>query len=498
LERELAEASSYGEWLEIAQELDEADGLMAWRRSSASGFLHESLIRQHIRQMQVLTESNELDALAVLLQESVYRHLGELNNPELYRYARSGTKFLVTEYLDEVERVMRTLCAHPVPGMTEELKLKLFEQAEHVYGRPALVLSGGAAFGIYHLGVAKALWEQGLLPRTLAGSSMGAIVAAAVCNRSDSELDVFFREQLCDIHSVALRWRRPLDIWRHRSAMDEAQLFEHIVANTGSATFLEAYQHSGRTLVISVSPARTHQKPRVLNYLTSPDVLIEYAAQASCAVPGLFPPMALHARRADGKKVRYMSTETWIDGTVHGDLPRERLARLHNVNQTIVSQANPHVIPFITHRRQRGVLAFGKHVVSSLIHTGSAELLDIGRHLLDGTPLSPLLDQAHAVAAQTYLGDINIQFPFRPTAYLEVISNPSPAGLADYIRLGERATWPQVAMIHDMTRISRVFPQCLAVIRERIKGMEGSHRVQVEASRAGGKPRRARDGSPGS
>ena len=205
-------------------------------------------------------------------------------------------------------------------------------------------------------------------------------------------------------------------------------------------------------------------------------MLVEYAAQASCAVPGLFPPVALQARRSDGRQVPYMSTETWIDGTVHGDLPRERLARLHNINQTIVSQANPHVIPFITHRKQRGVKAFGKQVVSSLIHTGSAELLDIGRHLFDKTPLSPVLAQAHAVAAQSYLGDINIHYPFRPAAYLTVISNPTLQGLADYIRAGEKAAWPQIAMIRDLTRISRVFPECIAVIRSRMK-------PQVVASR---------------
>jgi len=468
LQARLDQAQSYAEWLAAAEALDEAEGLMEWRQTDGSAFFHERLIRDHIRRMQVLRQTGDWEALAALLQESVYRHLGELNNPELYLYARSGTKLVVTEYLDEVECVMRTLCEQTIPGMSEARKLVLFEQAERIYGRPALMLSGGAAFGIYHLGVVKALWEQHLLPQTLAGSSMGAIVAAAVCNRSDAELDDLFAESQDRIHRIALRWRSPAGMWRRRTAMDESQVFEHIVANAGSATFLEAYKRSGRILNISVSPTRTRQKPRVLNYLTSPDVLVEYAAQASCAVPGLFPPVALQARRADGRQAPYMSTETWIDGTVHGDLPRERLARLHNVNQTIVSQANPHVIPFITHRRQRGVQAFGKRVVSSFIHTGTAELLDIGKHLFEKTPLNPVLAQAHAVAAQTYLGDINIQYPFRPSAYLKVISNPTPQGLADYIRAGETATWPQLAMIRDLTRISRVFPECIAVIRERM------------------------------
>jgi TAG lipase/steryl ester hydrolase/phospholipase A2/LPA acyltransferase len=468
LSQALAQASTYQEWLSVAQALDEHDGLMDWRSSDASSFFHESLIRDHIRQMQALRQSQDWQGLAVLLQESVYRHLGELNNPELYQYARSGTKHVVTEYLDEVEQVMRTLSEQSIPNMPEQHKLALFEQAERIYGRPALMLSGGAAFGIYHLGVTKALWEANLLPTILAGSSMGAIVAAAVCNRSDAELDTLFSEQMESIHHRALRWRSPKQMWQQGTFMDERQIFEHIIANVGSTTFGEAYQRSGRILNISVSPTRTHQKPRILNYLTAPNVLVEYAAQASCAVPLLFAPVALQARHANGQQIPYMSTETWIDGTVHGDLPRERLARLHNVNQTIVSQANPHVIPFITHKKQRGIRAVGKHVVSSLIHTSSAELLDIGRHVLQKTPLSPLLTQAHAVAAQSYLGDINIQFPFQPKAYLKVVANPNAAGLANYIRLGEQATWPQIPMIRDLTRISRVFPECIAVIKGRI------------------------------
>ncbi|MCG3193644.1 MAG: hypothetical protein DIJKHBIC_02898 [Thermoanaerobaculia bacterium] len=468
LTRALERAESYPQWLEIATELDHIDGSMAWRENDASEFLHERLIREQIQELRALREGEDLDQLAALLQESVYRHLGELNNPELYLHARTGTKFVVTDYLDEVERAMHTLAERPIPGIPESRKLALFQLAERVYGRPALVLSGGASFGIYHLGVVKALWEARLLPRIISGSSMGAIVAAAVCNRTDEELDTFFG-QITEIHRLALKWRNPREIWEKGSAMDERQLFSHILANVGSATFLEAHARTGRTLVISVSPTRTHQKPRVLNYLTAPDVLIEYATQASCAVPGLFPPVALKARRPGFRLVPYMSTETWIDGTVHGDLPRERLARLHNVNQTIVSQANPHVIPFITHRQERGLLAFAKQALSSLIHAGSAELLDIGRHLLDGTPLSPLLDQAHAVAAQTYLGDINIQFPFRPAAYLEVLSNPSPADLAAYVRLGEKATWPRITMIQDLTRISRAFHRSVEIIRNNLE-----------------------------
>jgi TAG lipase/steryl ester hydrolase/phospholipase A2/LPA acyltransferase len=119
LNQALAQANTYQEWLSVAQELDALDGLLEWRSSDASAFFHESLIREHIRQMQALRQSQDWQGLAVLLQESVYRHLGELNNPELYQYARSGTKYIVTAYLDEVECVMRTLCEQTIPTMSE-------------------------------------------------------------------------------------------------------------------------------------------------------------------------------------------------------------------------------------------------------------------------------------------------------------------------------------------------------------------------------------------
>ena len=56
------------------------------------------------------------------------------------------------------------------------------------FGRTALLLSGGAAFGVKHLGVVSALHREQLLPRIIAGTSAGSIVAAAVCSRRNDEL----------------------------------------------------------------------------------------------------------------------------------------------------------------------------------------------------------------------------------------------------------------------------------------------------------------------
>jgi hypothetical protein len=41
-------------------------------------------------------------------------------------------------------------------------------------------LSGGAYLGFYHMGVVKALWSQGLLPRVFSGASAGSIMTAII------------------------------------------------------------------------------------------------------------------------------------------------------------------------------------------------------------------------------------------------------------------------------------------------------------------------------
>ena len=41
------------------------------------------------------------------------------------------------------------------------------------------------------------------------------------------------------------------------------------------------------------------------------------------------------------------SSVRWIDGSVDNDLPMSKLSELFNVNHFIVSQVNPHIVPFL-------------------------------------------------------------------------------------------------------------------------------------------------------
>ncbi|MBF0100734.1 MAG: DUF3336 domain-containing protein [Desulfobacterales bacterium] len=460
IKKAMNSAPDYDEWLSYATELDYIEDKHIWREQDESVFYHAKLIRQHLNWMQKMRSSNNIDELSTFIQESLYRNYGEICNPELYQYAHSGTKKLINEYLDEIETTMWFICDYQSPNISLSEKISRFKQAQKIFGTSALMLSGGGAFGIYHLGVVKALWKQKLLPKIISGSSMGSIVAAGVCARTDHELDDFLTHPE-NIYRKALKLANIKQIFHNQLIMNQEQLFKHIQINVGDFTFQEAFTKSGRILNITVSPTRTRQKPRLLNYITTPHVMITYSALASCAIPCVFSPVLLRAKDDYGLQIPYMPTEKWIDGSVHSDIPMMRISRIHNVNHFIVSQANPHVLPFITHRHEKGIVPFLKHLFSSMIHAHTAELLEVARDMTGNQSWRPLLDKAYAISKQTYLGDINIHFPFNPLLYRKIASNPSPKDLDMYIKLGERATWPRISAIRDQTRISHVFEQII-------------------------------------
>jgi len=58
---------------------------------------------------------------------------------------------------------------------------------------------------------------------------------------------------------------------------------------------------------------------------------------ASCCVPGLFPPVTIQSECCETK---------FVDGCISSDIPVDYVKELFAVNFAIVSQTNPHIIPF--------------------------------------------------------------------------------------------------------------------------------------------------------
>ncbi|MBK9574301.1 MAG: patatin-like phospholipase family protein [Rhodoferax sp.] len=112
-----------------------------------------------------------------------------------------------------------------------------FRHTGQSFGRSALMLSGGANLGMFHIGVIKALQEHKLLPRVISGSSAGAVVAAFVGTKKDSELDALFRGDDVDLDL----WRRSgaRDMLRQKSLMDIRQLETHLRKKTWVNTRLK-------------------------------------------------------------------------------------------------------------------------------------------------------------------------------------------------------------------------------------------------------------------
>jgi len=101
-------------------------------------------------------------------------------------------------------------------------------------------------------------------------------------------------------------------------------------------------------LNITVTNANRVEEAKLLNYLTTPNVLLWSAARASSAIPYLYDPVRLMQKTEEGEIVPYHRTETlYIDGSIGGDLPMQRMSELFNVNSFFVSQVNPHAIPFL-------------------------------------------------------------------------------------------------------------------------------------------------------
>jgi len=449
----LEAATTYSGWRQVAAEIDTLTGAAAWRAEDDSPHLDGRRLRTEIGEMAALESAGQAQALARLLQRSLHEVIGDLTHSALYAVALSGTKHVVSDYLTAVEGAIRWLAA--TPGLSHAEKRALVAQSDHVHGRPALLLSGGATLGFYHLGVVKALWSEGLLPEVLCGASMGAMIAAGIATRTDGELSELW-EDTRQIRRMGIRFAGFARA-RAQGALLEPEVIEDTVRhNVGRWTFRQAHEKTGRVLNISVSPTRVGQSPRLLSHVTAPDALIGQAALASGAIPVAFPPVTLRALDAGGQEVPYLPDETWMDGSMHGDLPKMRLARLHNVNRFIVSQTNPHVLPFLGLRGRRGLLPRAARLLARSAWSQSQQAFQVAAKLSEPTPLHGWADLAAHVTRQDWSGDIDIHPRFRWSLYRRVFANPSASELELFILDGERATWPRVETIRQHTRLSRI------------------------------------------
>ncbi|MGH8460391.1 MAG: DUF3336 domain-containing protein [Stenotrophobium sp.] len=474
--KDLENAGDYTAWREIALSLDALEGAEAWKQDDTSDDYDHLLIKERLTEMRALRQCGDVRQLVFNLHEGLHGNIGNIASPSLYGVARVGTKALIEAYIEEVARCLDYLCAGDFPDFPEAEKIIFFKRTGTVFGRSALMLSGGAVLGMFHLGVIKALHERNLLPKVISGSSAGSIIAGIVGSRDDEQLKRIFEPgglNLQAFQSVSLR-----SAIQDGAVMDGGQLEKCLRENIGDESFTAAFERTRRIIGVTVSPAERHQQGRLLNYLTAPNVMMRSAILASCAVPGVFPPVMLQAIAYQGQIVPYLPGKRWIDGTLSNDLPTLRLARLHNCNHYIVSQTNPHIVPFMTDRApKRGIVPLAREVITS----SGRNALALARTHLDPHGAGRVLHKIDNITRQKYTGDVNIFPRHTPRQLVNMFANPSATEIQRFIHEGERATWPKLERIRNQTRISRTFDDCLALLKLRAQDRPKPSRFRLRA-----------------
>jgi len=470
LQSDMDGAATYAAWREAAMAWDAASGLDAWKREDASPFYDYPLIQRRLAQILAAREGGYVRRLMFVLQEGLHGNLGNISNPLLYRYCRFGTKRLIERYLDEVCESLVFLAdtgARHVPPA--ELR-EFFESTSQTFGQSCLMLSGGAALGIYHFGVVKSLWENGLLPHVISGSSAGSIVAAMLATHDDRELDELLqaREGLVEL----IRWNDPPVPYLFNVPHFEGELARRV----HDMSFREAWQHSGRAVNIPVSAEGRHAEGRLLNHCTSPNVLVRSAVRASCAAPFLMPPVELLARTMGGETIPWLKGTRFLDGSIGDDLPIRRLTRLYGVNHSIVSLVNPLVLPFVSREVQRSdaIGAVAGRTLVRLVKESANLSLEALQRGVPSANASLAIQKVQSVMMQDYRGDITLVPPRRLAHLFRMLRNHSPAEEREFVDIGMRITWPWLEMIKNTTAISRTFRSCIL-------------RLQADARRKPGK-----------
>ena len=292
----LNDARYFEEYEAASFQLDALLGNDLWRQNPTSKYYDYRLIYGRLQAIITAREDADILTLVNLLRSGLVRNLGNITTPRLFTRAYAGTKLLIEDYVTQVALAIDHVTAYPssAEGLTSQAKLDLLHDTRQAFGRSALVLQGGAIFGLCHIGVVKALHLRGLLPRIIAGTSTGALIAALVGVHTEDELLDFLTGEKIDLSAFAGRlshpsqqqgvdpeyhsWmstliRRVKRFLKQGYFLDVKVLEECVRANVGNLTFEEAYQKTKRVLNITIPADPGAGVPSLLNYLTAPNVV---------------------------------------------------------------------------------------------------------------------------------------------------------------------------------------------------------------------------------
>jgi predicted acylesterase/phospholipase RssA len=403
----------------------------------------------------------------------------------------ASSRRLIRAYHQEVENGL-TYLAESGLGADEQIELMdritLFRKMKQNMGRTALMLSGGGAQAMYHLGVVKALIESKQYDniKVISGTSGGSITAGmcAICKADELYEEVcvpwistdFRRDG--SMKKQNIRWFPSMTematFWlKCKLMVDSAEFRRTCEFYYRDITFEEAFERTGKHVCITVSASRASQgrgtaQRLLLNHISTPHVTIASAVAASCALPGVMKPAKLVAKSSTGELEPFeVDGVEWIDGSVQADLPFQRISTLFAVSSFIVSQTNFHVVPLMNKAHHPNKKSKYWMMFQSLEWDIRNRALKLGR-----LGLFPRMfgQDMSKVFKQKYHGNLTIvpRFTTMQTFGLQALSNPTVEDMKVYLKYGSMATWFWLNTIRDMIRLEKDLDDCLNSLEARL------------------------------
>ncbi len=481
INRAMKEADSYEQWADYAKLHDEVTGRDKWRKFEQSERYDFAAIRSRLNELRLLRERGDNHELLFALHEGIHGNLGGMGKPTLFGHAKFGTKNLIEDYVEELALALEHLASPAADDIDLNERIEFFHRASDCFGHAAFMMSGSGSLLFFHVGVAKCLLEQDLLPRVISGSSGGALVSAMIGTRSRTDaLTLLDAEQLFALGGDGIP-----AINREMGSikpLPPEELDEYLNNAIPDLTFEEAMAISGREISLSIAPAEPQESSRLLNAITTPNVYVREAAKASAALPGVYPPVVLAAKNVHGVRRPYLPNSRWVDGSLSQDLPAKRLTRLYGVNYFIVSQTNPIAMPFVNANKGSGSLyskLFDINLQGFKLASNAWFSLLEKPLAMASTQLYNLAKTGNGLIQQNYTGDINIIPASRALNPITALAQPSLERAARLIREGERATWPLIERIRTTTRVSRLLEKIIGELEAERASLGRTNRSAV-------------------
>ncbi|KAI0482601.1 acyl transferase/acyl hydrolase/lysophospholipase [Xylariaceae sp. FL0804] len=485
----LRNAEVFEDWEHAALQLDNLKELNLWRNDPSSHSYDWTLISERLNSIITARDDSDPQSLVELIRSGLVRNLANITSPRLYNRSFAGTKYLIEEYIAQVAGAVDDINAQAVAPLQQDKrtdvyalstqhKLDFLHDSRQAFGRSTLVLQGGAIFGLCHLGVVKALFLRGLLPRIITGTATGALIASLVAIHTEDELPGVLKGDGIDLsafethahqahseHSwvpfAGTGWetlvRRFMRFWREGYFLDVKVLEDCVKANVGNLTFEEAYNRSKRVLNITVATTAQDGVPTLLNYITAPNVLIWTAAVASnAATPSLYGSRqtTVLCKDVNGEIMPWASSNTFRAWTHASDKDRKspltRIAQLFNVNHFIVSQARPYLIPFLQSDMHGPSLFTARHkraqITGHLFRIVGLELRHRLRQL-DTLGLLPMNIRRFLVDEEVPGANMMLVPAVTAGDFVRLLETPTRETLDYWILRGERSVWPAVCAL---------------------------------------------------